>query len=246
MDKFQLPKQIHSMTVNSQRKRANDGRNVQNMWRAFVRLGFRLLYNELAWTYDPVSWLASKGQWRSWQMAAIPYLRGPVVLELAHGPGHILLALQSAGYQVTGLDLSPFMGRHAQRRTGHVRDRIALVRGRAQALPFAKQKFDSALSTFPTEFLTEQATIDSIHRVLKPAGRLVVVPQAQFTGDSAPTRFLEWLYAVTGQRPHVQAGESDKFWNETRERFELAGFVLEVKAVTVKASQVTIVIADKA
>src|SRR5258705_7894292 len=81
--------------------------------RRFMRFAFGLLYNQLAWTYDLVSWTVSAGQWRSWQRAALPYLRGRAVLEIAHGTGNLLLDLISLGFQPVGLDLSPAMGRIA-------------------------------------------------------------------------------------------------------------------------------------
>ena len=76
------------------------------LWSAFIGLTFRLLYQELALTYDVVSWLVSLGQWRQWQLAGLGYLKGERVLELAHGPGHMLVSLLEQGYRITGLDLS--------------------------------------------------------------------------------------------------------------------------------------------
>jgi len=218
---------------------------MKEFWNSLVELGFKLLYNELAWTYDLVSWLASRGQWRAWQQTAIPFLSGELVLELAHGPGHMLLALESAGFQVVGLDLSPFMGKQARKRTNHLRGRIGLVRGSGQKLPFRREAFDSVLSTFPTEFLAEVETIVSVHRVLKPGGCLVIVPQARFTGTGPVTRFLEWLYAITGQRPTSQEEERGPFWQQVRTKFENVGFGIEIKVVAVKSSEVTVVIARK-
>ncbi|MCZ7544410.1 MAG: hypothetical protein M5R40_13175 [Anaerolineae bacterium] len=43
---------------------------LERLWWALVRFGFRLLYNELAFTYDLVSRVVSLGQWRAWQRAA--------------------------------------------------------------------------------------------------------------------------------------------------------------------------------
>ena len=76
-----------------------------------LRPFFHLLYNQMAWTYDLVSWTVSVGQWRSWQRASLPYLRGRRILEVAHGTGNLLLDLVSLGFQPVGLDLSPTMGR---------------------------------------------------------------------------------------------------------------------------------------
>ncbi|MER3543218.1 MAG: hypothetical protein C4311_01115 [Chloroflexota bacterium] len=65
---------------------------------SLLRSAFRLLYNELAWTYDWVSQAVSLGQWRSWQRASLARLRGPRVLEVAHGTGDLLLDLAEAGF----------------------------------------------------------------------------------------------------------------------------------------------------
>jgi len=39
---------------------------MRRLWWAFLRLFFRLLYNEFACTYDLVAWVASLGQWNAW------------------------------------------------------------------------------------------------------------------------------------------------------------------------------------
>ena len=67
---------------------------------------FRQLYNELACTYDLVAWVVSLGQWKAWGRTAIPHLPGKRVLELGHGPGHLLVAMAERGLTPVGLDLS--------------------------------------------------------------------------------------------------------------------------------------------
>ena len=55
-------------------------------WRRGVRAGFRLLYNELAWTYDGVSKAVSFGQWRCWGQQVLRHLDaapGAPVLEMS-------------------------------------------------------------------------------------------------------------------------------------------------------------------
>src|SRR3972149_2134286 len=83
------------------------------MWKSLVRFAFRLLYNELAWTYDFVAWCVSLGKWKAWGRTSIRHLRGQRILELAHGPGHLLISLRLAGYHPIGIDLSPAMSRQA-------------------------------------------------------------------------------------------------------------------------------------
>jgi ubiquinone/menaquinone biosynthesis C-methylase UbiE len=217
-------------------------------WQKLIRLGFRLLYNELAWTYDLVSWLVSFGDWRSWQRAALPFIQGPDVLEIGHGPGHMLLALRQAGFRVVGLDLSATMGRQAQKRLSGT---VPLIQGDVTALPIETAVFDTVLATFPTEYVVDPATLLSVGRVLKGNGRFVIIPEAHLTGTGWLTRFIEWLYAITGQRqgPFATADDGDwsahPAWQKFNERFTAAGFRLEREQIHLRRSMVTVLIACK-
>lgn len=216
-------------------------------WWRLVRLFFYLLYGPMAWSYDVVSWLASLGQWRAWQRAALPYVEGQRVLELAHGPGYLLRDLGRAGYAVTGLDLSPQMGRLAQRRVSRRGLAIPLVRGRGEQLPFARDSFDTVVSTFPTPFILAGETLQSLRRVVRPGGRVVLVPQAYLTGHSLRARFVNWLYLITGQRPGAKpAGAARDLPAPWMERIQTNGFTLEVVLVTLPSSEVLVVVAHAA
>jgi ubiquinone/menaquinone biosynthesis C-methylase UbiE len=218
---------------------SDDGRHVfARLLRRILHVFFRLLYYEFAWTYDFVSWAVSMGQWRDWQRTALPYLRGQVVLEVAHGPGHMLLALSRTGRRAVGLDLSPQMGRQAARRLRRHALPAQLARGSADALPFASGHFSSVLSTFPTEFVGHPAAIAEFHRVLQPGGAFVCVPAAQITGPAPPDRFAEWLFRVTGQ-------SAEDFYAPVLTRYRDAGFQVRVERVTLKRSLVTAIVAEK-
>lgn len=223
----------------------------RQVWRKLVRFGFRLLYNELAWTYDAVSWLVSLGEWRAWQRAALPFVHGQRVLEVGHGPGHMLLALEAAGYESIGLDLSPYMGRLARRRLVRVGRAALLVRGEAQALPFAPATFDTVLATFPTDYIVTPATLAAVHWTLRPGGRLVIVPEGHLTGSGPHHRFIDWLFRVTGQRSGPFAVDDERTWPDEatwpvfQQRFRAAGFDTKVRQVRLQRSAVTVVIAVK-
>jgi ubiquinone/menaquinone biosynthesis C-methylase UbiE len=205
--------------------------------RKLLAFAFRLLYNELAWTYDWVSWFVSMGQWRSWQRAALPYLYGRRILEVAHGTGDLLLDLTALGFEPIGLDVSEAMGRLARRKLLKHGLLPALARGRVQALPFASNSFPSLLSTFPSEFIVDPLTIAEFQRVLQPGGALVLAPSAQITGLGLADRWAEWLFRITGQSAH-------EWWAPVLARYTAAGFTARVEQVRLPRSVVTVVVAE--
>jgi SAM-dependent methyltransferase len=214
---------------------------MRSLWWRLVRIGFQLLYRQMAWSYDLVSWLVSLGQWRAWQRTALPHVQGRRVLELAHGPGHLLSDLALAGCEVTGLDLSPQMGRIARRRLRRAGLAVPLVRGRGEALPFANGSFDTIVSTFPTPFILAGDTLQSLRRVLRPGGRVVIVPQATLSGRSLLARFTNWLFVITGQQASVPSPPTaPPAWLA---RIQEHGFQLTILPVTLPRSEVVVLIA---
>jgi ubiquinone/menaquinone biosynthesis C-methylase UbiE len=212
---------------------------MHRLWWDFVGLFFRLLYNEFAWTYDLVAWAVSLGQWQAWGRTAIPHLRGKRVLELAHGPGHLLVAMAGRGLAPVGLDLSSHMGHLARRRlTKDGTLTVPVVRARTQALPFRDGCFDSTVATFPAEFIMALDTLREAARVLAPGGRWVIVPGAVLSGRDPLSRFIWWLYRITGQ--------GDVLLGRGKALLEQAGFSVDATWEEAKHSQVLVVTADKA
>jgi ubiquinone/menaquinone biosynthesis C-methylase UbiE len=158
----------------------------------------------------------------------------------------MLIALNRQGYKVFGVDRSKSMGRLARRKVHKSGAAAFLTRGEARALPYAEESFDSILSTFPTDFIVYEATIISINSILKPGGRLVIVPEARLKRGGPIRRFLEWLYAITGQRIEP-ADESwlAQVWLKAEKRLLSAGYVIDIRQVDLDHSEVTVIIATK-
>lgn len=195
---------------------------LENAWWKLVEFGFRLLYNEMAFTYDVVAWSVSLGQWRNWQRTTLDHLGtqpGDTVLEMAHGTGNLQLDLHAEGYRRIGMDLSTAMGHIAQKKLQRHHLSAPLIQARGQALPFANSSFDAVVSTFPTPFIIEPTTIQEIHRVLKPGKRLVTVFNGVLVSGGVLRDALETAYQVTGQR--------GPWPGEIANRFAATGFALE-------------------
>lgn len=210
------------------------------LWWHLVRFGFRLLYSEMAWTYDLVAWVVSFGQWWTWQRAALDFLnveKGDFVLEIAHGTGSLQIDMDKLGYRRVALDYSPYMGRIARRKLHKKGITAPFLRAKAQALPLPNSAFDAIVSTFPTPFIIELETLQEANRVLKSGGRFVIVVNAVLTKGGVAKEALEAAYRVTGQR-----GE----WNGSlQERFATAGFQLEPQTVQKERSMVQVLVATK-
>jgi len=164
-----------------------------------MRVFFELLYTRLAWTYDLVAWASSMGQWRSWQRTALEDLPAGRVLELGHGPGHLLVDLGRSHASVFGIDRSRQMSRLAQRRLRRAGSVSRIARAAAFGLPFASRSFAAIVSTFPTEYILDPRTVHEVARVLAPGGLMVVIPVVAITGPGLFDRSAGWLNRVTGQ-----------------------------------------------
>lgn len=209
--------------------------------RRLMNFFFNLLYHPFAWTYDGVAALVSLGRWADWRRAALPYLNGHTLLEIGFGTGQLHGELLAKGYLAFGLDESLQMGHLACKHLIEAGLHPALACGLAQAMPFPEAMFDCALATFPSEYITESQSMAEIYRVLKPGGRLLVIPMAWFGGLTLPEKAARWLFSVTGQTTELNAG----FESRIRQLFSAVGFQVDFKYETVRSSLVLVVIAVK-
>lgn len=143
--------------------------------RSIYQLLYRLLYNELAWAYDGVSWAVSLGRWDDWRRAALPFVRGNRVLEVGFGTGALLPVLQDEMRRVVGIEPSAAMQRITSARLRRQANTAPRVQATAQRLPFADAAFDTIVSAFPAPYILDPCTHREFARCLRPGGRTVVV-----------------------------------------------------------------------
>lgn len=140
---------------------------------------FETLYHN-KYLYRFASTVPFAGQWRAWQRQVLPRLRGHDVLELGCGLGDLLADMLSAGYACHAVEHSPQMVKAARAtlEKRHLGSPDLISQGSAQNLPFKADTFDSVVSTFPSEYIYDPATIAEVARVLRPGGRLIVIEGA--------------------------------------------------------------------
>jgi ubiquinone/menaquinone biosynthesis C-methylase UbiE len=205
-----------------------------------LRPFYSLLYHQLAWTYDFVATIVSLGRWPDWVKSSLPFLNGRV-LEIGSGPGHLQHSLHEMKLQGFGLDESRQMvhlSRHLLNKNGGI---CRISRGYAQHIPFATGVYDSVVATFPAEYIFLPQTLTEIRRVLKPSGKLVILPMAWITGSRPLERLAAWFFRISGEAP----GNPRPVSVEIRDRFKLIGFEVHSEVVELKGSQVLVIIALK-
>jgi ubiquinone/menaquinone biosynthesis C-methylase UbiE len=210
-----------------------------------LRWFFHHLYHSLAWLYDFVANAVSLGRWFMWIDLVIPFLQGTRILELAHGTGHLQSQLANLqGLTSFGLDESRQMAALTKRRAvaaGHAAPN--LVRAVARETPFPAATFDAIVATFPTEFIFQPVALHEVHRLLKPGGRLVVLPVAWIVGRSCLEKAAAWLFAFTRQVP-----PSPEEWIRARlaQALQAASFEVAVHRLDAMDSIALVVVATKA
>jgi len=136
----------------------------------------RDLFGPLPARYDRLAEVLSFGQNGRWRSAMVDRVlpAGGVILDVASGTAGVALQLQArSGVQVVGVDLTEEMLREGRRRVAAagLGDRIGLVAGRAERLPFPDGHFDALTFTYLLRYVEDpQATLTELARVVRPGG----------------------------------------------------------------------------
>jgi demethylmenaquinone methyltransferase / 2-methoxy-6-polyprenyl-1,4-benzoquinol methylase len=192
----------------------------------------RDLFAPLPARYDRLAEILSfgqNGQWRSAMVGRVLPATG-VILDVASGTAGVALQLADrsgaeSGVRIVGVDLTEEMLRLGRRRVAAagVADRVALVAGRAERLPFPDGYFDALTFTYLLRYVSDpQATLTELARVVKPGGMVAslefCVPAGVFWRSAwwAYTRLLlpagglllggrEWLEVGRFLGPNISA-----------------------------------------
>jgi demethylmenaquinone methyltransferase/2-methoxy-6-polyprenyl-1,4-benzoquinol methylase len=141
----------------------------------------------------------------------------PLILDVASGTAGVALQLATrTSSHVVGVDLTRNMLARGQENVAEaaMSERISLVAGRAEQLPFPDGTFDALSFTYLLRYVDDpQATLGELARVVKPGGAIAslefLLPPSRFW------RFWWWLYTrialplggwITGGREWFRVG----------------------------------------
>ncbi len=162
------------------------------------------LFAPLPRHYDRVATVLSFGQdprWRRAMVEAVGASSEERVLDVATGTGMVAKALvERYGCRVVGLDQSAQMLAGAREKLAtdeRLAERVSLVQGEAENLPFVDARFDHLTFTYLLRYVDDpEATMVELARVVKPGGR---VASLEFAVPGDPVWRCLWkLYTHVG------------------------------------------------
>ena len=165
----------------------------------------RGLFASLPSRYDRLAEVLSLGQNRRWRAAMVDHVAPSssgaagassqlrLVLDVATGPAGVarLLARRTAAH-IVGIDLSEEMLREGVDNVARssLGDRISLLIGRGEQLPFADATFDALTFTYLLRYVADPAaTLVELARVVKPGGSIASM---EFAVPRQPMWHVAW------------------------------------------------------
>src|SRR5271170_688982 len=155
----------------------------------------RDLFGPLPARYDRLAEILSFGQNGRWRSAMVDRVlpADGVILDVASGTAGAALQLGRGGRpKVVGVDLTEAMLRQGRRRVAEAGkgNRIGLVAGRAEQLPFPDRHFDALTFTYLLRYVQDpQATLAELARVLRPGGTMASL---EFCAPASPVWGPAW------------------------------------------------------
>jgi len=172
-------------------------------WRSWFGPGYLALYDD---------YLAERTPVEIDRLEALLALRPPLrILDLPCGQGRHAIELARRGYDVTGVDLSPFLLKVAEERARADGIRLHWLEGDMRQ-PIAGERFDVVLNLFTSlgyfaDEADDRKVVDAAAAMLGPGGRFLL---EVINGERLMARFQEREWFTVGQAAVVERRSLDR------------------------------------
>ena len=172
-------------------------------WRSWFGPGYLALYDD---------YLAERTPVEIDRLEALLALRPPLrILDLPCGQGRHAIELARRGYDVTGVDLSPFLLKVAEERARADGIRLHWLEGDMRQ-PIAGEPFDVVLNLFTSlgyfaDEADDRKVVDAAAAMLVPGGRFLL---EVINGERLMARFQEREWFTVGQAAVVERRSLDR------------------------------------
>ena len=147
------------------------------------------MFDKVSSNYDFLNRVLTFGIDISWRKKVVKMVgdhQAKIILDIATGTGDLAIMLaKTKANKIVGLDLSPGMLEVGKKKVTekNLDDRIEMVLGDSEKLPFSDNHFDAITVGFGVRnFENLELGLSEIYRVLKPKGTFVVLETSQPTG----------------------------------------------------------------
>src|ERR1700736_4051352 len=171
-------------------------------WRSWFGPGYLALYDD---------YLAERTPVEIDRLEALLRLRPPIrILDLPCGQGRHAIELAVRGYDVTGVDLSPFLLKVADQRARADGVRVRWLAGDMRQ-PIAGERFAVVLNLFTSlgyfaDEADDRTVVDAAAAMLVPGGRFVI---ELINGERVMAQFQEREWFTVGQTVVVERRSLD-------------------------------------
>ena len=158
------------------------------------------MFDNISEKYDFLNRVLSMGidvKWRKRVVKKIQKANPETILDIATGTGDLAIQMAHATQaKITGFDLSAGMLEVGRKKIAelNLEDRIEMIQGDAENMPFADNSFDCITVSFGVRnFENLSKGLDEINRVLKPGGTFIILEFSQ--PESFPMKQLYAFYS---------------------------------------------------
>ena len=158
------------------------------------------MFDNISGKYDLLNRILSMGidvSWRKKVVKSVKKENPKTILDIATGTGDLAIAMAKAtDAKITGFDLSAGMLEVGRKKVKeqNLENRIEMIRGDAEKMPFADNSFDVITVAFGVRnFENLKKGLDDIYRVLKPGGKFIILEFSQ--PEAVPMKQLYTFYS---------------------------------------------------